>query len=355
VKIKLGTFSIAPSEAGIFLQTTLGLTSNQEAALKVIQHWESGSESFTLTTSGSVGPAKEIQLSREMLIWSANNTKAFLHLEDIEQILCCLPVNKVGGFMMLIRSLIFGWDINLVEPTSNPFDGYDGKASFVSLVPYQLYQILLNEKSLQKLKYFNVVLIGGAELRPDVVGQLQNWPCRVYHSYGMTETASHIALKPINGSISPKYFSVLPGVEVSTDENSFLLIDIPEFDINLKTRDKVFIHRDGIEIIGREENFINSGGLKLNAVEMEEFIFIYLTGLGLSRQVCAVGKADLVLGEKVILFIEGNSLTEQVESKLAFALEEKYGRYLAPKEIRYIGKLPMVNFKVDRRGLMNWL
>ncbi len=351
MKIKLGSYSIDPSEAGHFLQTVLGLSANQSNALKIIKQWESGAKYFTITTSGSTGQVKKVQLSRDFLIWSANSTKTFLQLEDNEEVLCCLPVTKVGGFMMIIRSLIFRWDVTIVEPSANPFDQFGGNGSFVSLVPYQLYQVLKNKKSLQMLKFFNVVLIGGAELRQGVEHQLQDWPCRVYQSYGMTETASHIALRSLNHNSDSKYFRILPGIEVSTDENMFLSIEIARFGINIKTRDKAYLHRGEIEIIGRAENFINSGGQKLNAIEMEALISEWLNANLNYRDVCVVGQTDHLLGEKVVLFMTGTPITSDAEKHLKSTLEKHFGKYLLPKEIRYLEKLPYVNFKVDRRVL----
>src|SRR5690606_14177994 len=97
----------------------------------------------------------------------------------------------------------------------------------------------------------------------------------VYETYGMTETVSHIAARHINSKKKkqedPVPFTVLPNVNITTDDRGCLVIEAPQLtDDTLVTNDVVDLITDKTFIWkGRIDNVINSGGIKLHPEEIE--------------------------------------------------------------------------------------
>ncbi len=81
---------------------------------EVIKKWNQGDEKFKIYTSGTTSKPKKITLTRKLLIWSAKTTQNILGHET-HQIMCCLPVNKTGGFMQLIRALVWDCEIHFYK------------------------------------------------------------------------------------------------------------------------------------------------------------------------------------------------------------------------------------------------
>jgi o-succinylbenzoate---CoA ligase len=238
------------------------------------EQWDSGVEDFSIESSGSTGEPKAFDLKRKWIVWSARQTADILGLED-EHILCCIPSNKVGGFMMMARAKVLGFPIRVQSPKSNPMEKLEPEHeyTFVSLVPYQLHQILKDPDSLLKFNRFKHVLIGGAELGMDIIEKLHEMTPAIYLTYGMTETYSHIALRKLNGKGIQQRFVLLPGFSIHTLENDCLVIQSPFQDEPLVTNDIAEIFPDNsFSIKGRIDFIINSGGLKISPEWCEKLI-----------------------------------------------------------------------------------
>ena len=54
------------------------------------------------------------------MINSALATGCYFQLGENTKALCCLPVKFIAGKMMLVRALTLGWDLDVIESTSNP-------------------------------------------------------------------------------------------------------------------------------------------------------------------------------------------------------------------------------------------
>ena len=87
----------------------------------------------------------------------------------------------------------------------------------------------------------------------------------------MTETASHIAMQNLSNNEAVLY--PLPGVKIS--QNETLQIHIPELNIQLQTNDIGEFREDGFVILGRSDNVINSGGIKIHPHQIEVVIGIH--------------------------------------------------------------------------------
>jgi len=279
------------------------LSSSASAALKFVTNWENGQASFPIHSSGSTGKPKEITLSREKIIYSAKSSMAFLDPNNqFKSALLCINPQYVGGMMVLVRALLHDLDLTVIDPATDISDSinifhYD----LVSMVPMQVQHLLKTDPGL--LVHFDTVLIGGAPLSNEDSAQLRNLNVRCFHTYGMTETASHVALKNLSNGES--FFRTLGDVAIATDDRGCLKLKGTITDHNwIQTNDvvKVIAH-DKFEWLGRADFVINSGGVKIHPEIVES-----LLSPQINVPFFISGIPDEHLGEKAVLFIE----TDQV-------------------------------------------
>ncbi len=298
-----------------------------------IKKWQSGAQTFKIKTSGSTGLPREIELSRALLIWSCKGTVDKLSLKN-EKVLCCLPVEKTGGFMQLIRALHYGWQIHFVEPRQNPFNELTpADATITSLTPHQLSKVMNESSGL--LGHFNNILIGGAHIEDDVLDQIKkfnkvNPDVIFWETYGMTETASHFALKNITEN--EKYFTPNGGVKIESIHGQ-LGVTIEELGICLETNDLAVVTKHKFKILGRVDDVINSGGVKIHPSEIEPKIKKVIADMGLKRDFYLAKRHDDNLGEMAVLVIEGYKIRD--EAFLLENLKRELPQYTAPKRIAY--------------------
>lgn len=267
---------------------------------------------FELSTSGSTGRPKSIRLEKSKMMASAKMTLSFLKIPKKAKVLMCLPPGKIGGIMVLVRWLVGDLDLYLSHPKANPLKEFDIEFDFASMVPFQV------QKSLGDISKIKKLIIGGAPLNVELEENLAGVDIEAYHSYGMTETISHIALRRVAKFAA---FETLPNIKIEVDSNSCLIIDAPHLGVyKMKTKDIVQITKFNQFIWqGRLDNVINSGGLKFYPEEIEKKI-----GL-LDSDFFITGIPNLELGEKLVLLLEGES-----KEKPSFSMLSKYE---TPKEI----------------------
>ena len=131
----------------------------QRSVLHVLNDWFRSGE-IHVGTSGSTGLPSKISLSEILVHWSVNSTAKALNLAK-EKVFICIPLTKIGGVMLLMRSLILDWEIEAEEPSSNPMLtlANDHDFTMISLVPFQLYHIMDDPISFNKLMRFRVCLM----------------------------------------------------------------------------------------------------------------------------------------------------------------------------------------------------
>ena len=277
-------------------------------------------------TSGSTGMPKRIVHRKTVLESSAKRTLDYFSLKPGDSAALILPAEFIGGSMMLVRALIGGLTLHLLPPklAVNEIPNVD----FLPCTPAQFKAALQNDV----LSDFNgAILLGGApvgDIEP-VVG------INIYVGYGMTETASHVALRPL----SEKVYSAVDGVEFTTREGA-LVIDAPHLGVKeLQTNDLVrLIDAHSFEFIGRLDDVINSGGLKIHPAVLESHF--HSNGCG----VCISSIADKVYGEAVVIVVEG----EVSESRVKKLLKD-VPRNQQPKFMLSLDRLPFLESgKLDR-------
>jgi len=275
----------------------------------------------------------------DQMITSARMTENALGLKQNYTTLVCLDTNYIAGQMMLVRSFVTGMNIVAVEPTANPLSSIpdDLIIDFAAFVPYQLQTMLTSDR--QKLNRIGMAIIGGAMVDPILANQLINLSCQFYATYGMTETISHVALKKLNGSNADEEFRILPGVSIRTDHRECLNIKTSFLENEVVTNDIVELKGSNqFQWLGRWDNVINSGGVKVIPEKIERKLTFAFDQLQLDNRFFVAGLPDLSLGHKVCLVMEGNKPNDHQLEKLWEKIREVLPKYETPKEIRWIKK-----------------
>ena len=310
-----------------------------------LQAWWDDSPTLTVHTSGSTGTPKNIVVEKERMMQSAITTCSALGLKQGNKALLCLPVRYIAGKMMVVRSLVAGLDLYTVAPDGRPLATIPNDLifDFAAMVPLQVFNSLSDSKS--KLDVIKNCIIGGAAIDPELEKKVAALPNAWYSTYGMTETLSHIALRRLNGPVRSETYSPVSNVNISLSEEGTLVIDAPLIcPETIVTNDIARILPDGsFEILGRKDNVINSGGIKLQTEQIERKLSQIL-----DIPFCITSAPDPKLGEKVVLLIESKEISEQnLLNKISCYLEI----YEIPKLITLIDKIPMTpNGKIDRKA-----
>ena len=291
--------TITPDSLATWRQGRGGIQAN---LADFLTEWWSDSPGIELQTSGSTGAPKRMIATREAMQASAEASCRFFGLKPGDTALLSLPLQYIAGKMMVVRALVGGLNLITAEPSSTPLTGLTGPVVFAPMVPMQVATTLAQPNGAEQLARVRTLLLGGGFVDPALEEQLQALPCRVFTSYGMTETLSHIALRAANGPERSDWYTPLPGVSLTLTPAGTLQITVPYLQIHkLGTNDLAEIGVNGsFRILGRADAVINSGGIKIQAEEIEQELH-RLTGLC----VLALPLPHPVLGQCVAILWEG--------------------------------------------------
>lgn len=260
-----------------------------------------------VNTSGSTGQPKQIKIQKQAMVSSAIATGNYFNIQPGNSALHCLPTNFIAGKMMLVRAMILGLELDVIAPASSPLKHSVKSYDFCAMVPLQL------ENAIGELNAIKTLIVGGAAVSTDLQHKLKSLSCKVYATYGMTETVTHIAVKRLNNlennsnnSIIKDSFKVFPEVTISQDERDCLVISAPHLNTTeIITNDVVKLTSEHtFQLIGRADNVINSGGIKLFPEQIEAKLKPFF-----SDRFFIASKTDPSLGEELILVIESASKT----------------------------------------------
>lgn len=306
-----------------------------------LKEWFSENEYISVKTSGSTDTPKEMLVEKQRMIQSAMLTCSFLELKPNDKSLLCMSIQYIAGKMFTVRALVAGLDLYLVPPCGNPLANVNVELDFAAMVPLQVYNSLQNVEETIKLKNIKNLIIGGGAIDEAMSDQLKPFPYKVFSTYGMTETLSHIALRKLNGVDASENYLSFDSVTLSLSVENTLIIDAPlvSKDI-LTTNDIAEIFEDGsFKILGRKDNIINSGGVKIQIEEVEK---LYAPYLNVPFAVSSVG--DEKFGEILVLVTETTVSTD--------FLQHIDPIYYRAKAVFTIDKIPMTETsKVDRAAL----
>ena len=312
-----------------------------------LEEWNSPSPYVHVQTSGSTGTPKPMLVEKSRMLASARRTNDFLGLQPGDTALLCMSLDFIAGKMMVVRALERHLTLVRVEPSGHPLSTqrHNGDCplceqrselqgdcpqcvalndqtslSFAAMVPMQVYNSLQVPEECERLKQIKHLIIGGGAIDDDLAAELKSFPNAVWSTYGMTETLSHIALRRLSGPDASDWYTPFPSVTVSLSDDHCLVIDAPEVcpdrlvtnDIAELTQGDWHLCEQRSElhsacplcvsfrILGRRDNTICSGGLKIQAEELERQLRPHLRVPYLITK-----RPDSKFGEIVVLLTEG--------------------------------------------------
>ncbi len=272
-----------------------------------LEDWSSASEKLLVHTSGSTGQPKPMWVEKCQMEASARITCDFLGLQEGDTALLCMPLDYIAGKMMVVRALVRHLDLLAVEPSGHPLASPPLRSGtpidFAAMVPMQVYNSLQVAEEKECLKQIRHLIIGGGAIDHEMAAALRVFPNHVWSTYGMTETLSHIALRRLNGEEASEWYTPFDSVNISLSEDNCLVIDAPKVcPQRLVTNDIAEISPSGtFRILGRKDNTICSGGIKIQAEEVER-----LLSASLSTPYLISKRSDHKFGEIVVLLTEGS-------------------------------------------------
>jgi O-succinylbenzoic acid--CoA ligase len=209
------------------------------------------------------------------------------------------------------------------------------------MTPLQVYNSLQVPEEKERLCRIEILLIGGGAIGPDLEKEIRKLPNEIYSTYGMTETLSHIALRRLNGKNPSPYYTPFPSVSLSLSADQTLVIDAPEVSREkVVTNDLAELLPDGrFRMIGRKDNTINSGGIKIQTEALEEKLRPYIP-----FPFAITSIPDAGLGEAIALLSE-----EEITDDLRQRINETLHKYERPRHIGQIPAIPLTaSGKIDR-------
>ena len=298
-----------------------------------LAEWRNGADRLLVHTSGSTGKPKPMWVEKRRMAASALTTCRFLGLEEGDTALLCLPLDYIAGKMMAVRAEVCGLRLISVPPTGHPLAGLKTAPVFAAMVPAQVFNSLQVPAERATLRQTRHLIIGGGAVSEPMAAELKDFPNAVWSTYGMTETLSHIALRRLSGPDASEWYTPFDGVRVSLSPEGCLVIAAPEVcEGTLTTNDIARMAPDGrrFSIIGRKDNVICSGGIKIQAAEVERALAPHLhTPFVITK------RKDTKFGEAVVLLIEGGS-TAEAEAACRQALP----KYWQPRAILPVSRIP---------------
>ena len=303
---------------------------------------KSGNPGVIINSSGSINMPKHCYHSIANLNQSAKYCGKWLEEQDFDLsniiIFNTLPLSHISGFMPLWRSKI--WDceyINispkiikeskyLLEKTLK-IKGKSRKILITSLVPTQLYRLLLNKDGINWLNLFDLIWVGGASVSKNILKKCIKEKINLSPCYGATETAAMISsLKPrefLNGNLNDG--EIFKDINVRINEKNLIEIKTERIgkEVSQSSEIKDFKNIDGwwesgdigkkfiknnkeyLIVYGRVDNTINSGGEIVFLDLIKKRILDFITNEDLPVENFKFEKInDLIWGQKYRILID---------------------------------------------------
>lgn len=314
-----------------------------------LKDWFNDKLYVEVKTSGSTGKPKLIKLQKKHMINSAKATGQFFKLPEKTTALLCMSPKFIAGKMMLVRAMVLGWEIDVVEPISNPLENSRKSYDFSAMVPMQLHN------SIDEIHKIKKLIVGGGVVSNELLDKIQNIDTEIFATYGMTETITHIALKRLNNFCHSErseesHYITLPNIKLSQDSRNCLVIEAPMLaNEQIITNDLVELFSETeFKWLGRFDSIINSGGIKLIPEQIEEKLSKII-----NVRFFVIGIEDVLLGEKLVLIIEGKEIggllpkVQQCNSLL---------KYEIPKEIYFVSNfIETPTQKINRKETLEFI
>lgn len=287
------------------------------------REWFDSSTVICANTSGSTGIPKPVKLLKSDMELSARATCRRFGINASSLLAIPLGMDYIAGKMMAVRSFVSGARLVVLPPSRRPLDGYSGDTiDLLAIVPSQIDGLLDGDR----VSCVRNVIVGGAPMSADQERRLLNAGLNVFATYGMTETCSHVALRPGGTDV----YQAMSGITFDVDGDGCLIIDTGEMSVGrIVTRDIVtLLSPTQFRWIGRADNCINSGGVKIFPETVER----QLSAVIPDRVFYITSRASSEWGQEVVMVItDDHPFTPDERAAIDAALP----RYSRPKAIIY--------------------
>lgn len=310
---------------------------------------------LVLTTSGSTGAPKGVELSSSALLASARASVERIGAGPQDPWLCVLPAGHISGLQVITRALAGG-----TEPVHAPFD-VDGVAGLaerlnphVSLVPTQLRRLLSAGMDLGR---FGTVLLGGAAAEPALLEAAREAGGRVMTTYGMSETCGGCVYDGVpldgvearveseepggpgrivlSGPVLASGYRYPPGTGPGPDP----FVREPSGQRVLRTQDLGRFEEGRLRVLGRVDEVINTGGHKVVPSQVETLLS---THPAVAESV-VVGRHDPEWGQRVsAVVVPSDTGAPPTLADLRSWVRERLPAHAAPRELDLRESIPLL-------------
>ncbi len=294
-----------------------------------VDEWLSPLPYVEAHTSGSTGAPKAIRLLKDDMRRSARATLDFFGLGEGSTLLLPLEPSYIAGKMQIVRAIEGGCRLIAEHASRQPFatSAEFTPSSMIAIVPAQIEGLM--ESPLFGM--IGAVLVGGAPTPPHLERMLTETGVNAYATYGMTETCSHVALRRFGEDL----FHGLPGFTFTTTDDGCLVIESAHMSFGrLVTNDVVELMGGNVfRFLGRKDNVINSGGIKIHPEEIEKHL---LPALPTGYSAYITSRPSHEWGEEAVIVTDWPDLTMTAVSAILNGLPHR----MVPKDVIYRSILP---------------
>ena len=309
-------------------------------------------------TSGTTGKPKGVLQTFGNHFYSAVSSALNLGLSPADKWLCVAPIFHISGFSIIMRGLIYGMTVRLVEKfRAEEIERIlaNETVTIMSVVPFMLKKLIQqqNKTNTHYNSAFRCMLLGGGTIDRETLEICLQRSIPVVQCYGMTETCSQIvALRSVDallklGSVGQPLFST----QLKLSKDGEILLKTPALTpgyLNLpnklpskmidgwyRTGDIGHLDKEGyLYIDGRADEMLISGGENIFPQEVEQVYQRYPQ----INEVAVVGQNDSVWGQVPVAFVVSDRRLST--TKLMNYGYEHLARYKVPQHYIFVSELP---------------
>lgn len=309
-------------------------------------------------TSGTTGKPKGVLQTFGNHFYSAVSSALNLGLSSADKWLCVAPIFHISGFSIIMRGLIYGMTVRLVEKfRAEEIERIlaNETVTIMSVVPFMLKKLIQqqNKTNTHYNSAFRCMLLGGGTIDRETLEACLQRSIPVVQCYGMTETCSQIvALRSADallklGSVGQPLFST----QLKLSKDGEILLKTPALTpgyLNLpnklpskmidgwyRTGDIGHLDKEGyLYIDGRADEMLISGGENIFPQEVEQVYQRYPQ----INEVAVVGQNDSVWGQVPVAFVVSDRRLST--TKLMNYGYEHLARYKVPQHYIFVSELP---------------
>lgn len=309
-------------------------------------------------TSGTTGKPKGVLQTFGNHFYSAVSSALNLGLSSADKWLCVAPIFHISGFSIIMRGLIYGMTVRLVEKfRAEEIERIlaNETVTIMSVVPFMLKKLIQqqNKTNTHYNSAFRCMLLGGGTIDRETLEICLQRSIPVVQCYGMTETCSQIvALRSVDallklGSVGQPLFST----QLKLSKDGEILLKTPALTpgyLNLpnklpskmidgwyRTGDIGHLDKEGyLYIDGRADEMLISGGENIFPQEVEQVYQRYPQ----INEVAVVGQNDSVWGQVPVAFVVSDRRLSP--TKLMNYGYEHLARYKVPQHYIFVSELP---------------